>query len=140
MVTKNEAKANEVRYALPTMILSEEKDQNQYKIQAYEPGVLTISDQRYHSSLILSADKLIENWQVTSAAALGPEDATLILTCKPAIVLLGTGQSFIIPPTSFLDAIRTKGIGIEFMDTRAACHTFIVLTAEGRNVVAALLL
>jgi uncharacterized protein len=39
-----------------------------------------------------------------------------------------------------LAAVHRAGIGIEVMDTRAACRTFNILLQEGRKVAAALML
>lgn len=122
------------------MLITEDPGQGQYQIKAYQPGTITINEHEYHQSLILSAHKLIENWQPPAITALCLDDLTDVLALSPEIILLGTGQSFIIPPASFLSAVRAQRLGIEFMDTAAACRTFIALSAEDRKVVAALII
>ncbi len=57
---------------------------------------------------------------------------------KPELILLGTGQAQIFPPPSLLIPVYDSRIGLEVMDTDAACRTFNVLVGEGRNVLAAL--
>ena len=57
----------------------------------------------------------------------------------PEIVLLGTGPRQIFPAASFRAQFLSAGIGIEVMDTGAACRTFNVLVSEQRRVVALLM-
>ena len=57
----------------------------------------------------------------------------------PEIVLLGTGAQFRFPEPALLAPLYKAGIGVEVMDTPAACRTYNILLGEGRNVVAALL-
>jgi uncharacterized protein len=54
-------------------------------------------------------------------------------------VLLGTGPRQIFPAASFRAQFLSAGIGVEVMDTGAACRTFNVLVAEQRRVVALLM-
>jgi uncharacterized protein len=54
-------------------------------------------------------------------------------------VLLGTGATFIFPEPALLAPLRKAGIGVEVMDTAAACRTYNILLGEERNVVAALI-
>ena len=55
------------------------------------------------------------------------------------VLLLGCGPKLQMPPPDLRSALREKGIGIEPMDTGAACRTYNVLLAEGRAVAAALI-
>ena len=55
------------------------------------------------------------------------------------MVLLGTGRTFVVPEPRRLEPLRAAGIGVEVMDTAAACRTYNILLGEGRNVVAALI-
>ena len=59
---------------------------------------------------------------------------------KPEIILLGTGASFVFPDRARLAPLYNAGLGVEVMDTPAACRTYNILLGEGRNVVAALIL
>jgi uncharacterized protein len=71
--------------------------------------------------------------------ALGEADFERLLEPAPEMVVLGTGekQRFLHPRiTSPLHRAR---VGLEVMDTRAACRTYNILVAEGRNVIAALI-
>ena len=56
------------------------------------------------------------------------------------MVLIGTGErSAFIDPVLYLNLIE-RGIGVEVMTTGAACRTYNILMAEGREVVAGLIL
>lgn len=122
------------------MLFSEDAGHGQYQIKSYQTGSIVINEHTYTNSLIISAHKLIEPWRAPAIERLSLDDLAPALACHPDIVLLGTGPTFIIPPTSFMEAVRAQHLGLEFMDTAAACRTFIALSAEGRNVVAALML
>lgn len=58
----------------------------------------------------------------------------------PEVVLIGTGLSQHFLPVSTTQSLLSEGIGIEVMSTQAAARTYNILMAEGRRVVAALLL
>ena len=56
-----------------------------------------------------------------------------------ASAIIGTGSTFTFPEPQLLAPLRNAGIGVEVMDTPAACRTYNILLGEGRNVVAALI-
>ncbi len=55
------------------------------------------------------------------------------------LVILGLGRRGAPAAMALRAALKTRGIGIEAMDTGAACRTYNVLLAEDRRVAAALL-
>ena len=52
----------------------------------------------------------------------------------------GTGLRQVFPPAAVLRPLIEAGIGVEVMDTGAACRTYNILTAEGRNPLALLII
>jgi len=54
--------------------------------------------------------------------------------------LIGTGARFQFPEPALLAPLQKAGIGVEVMDTQAACRTYNILLGEGRSVAAALIL
>lgn len=116
-----------------------------YQIQSYQPGSLKINHQLYTASIIITPDQLIIDWPPQTIEALSNQsfdllfDSTLI-RMKPDILLIGTGERLIFPPIDTYGHLLNQRIGVEIMDTRAACRTFNALTAEGRNVAAALII
>ena len=122
------------------MIITEDSGDGMFKIQAYKPGAITINEKVYTQSLIISPNELISFWEPQSLTELKAPHLNKILTLKPEIILLGTGQRFIMPPTSLLAPLYAQKLSVENMDTGAACRTYTALMTEGRKVVAALLI
>lgn len=112
----------------------------QYQINGVDSQAITINHQPYAQSLIVSDAALTTDWFNGAWESMDAETLSAILQFKPEVVLLGTGdkQRFIHPKHT--QAFLSQNIGIECMTTAAACRTFNILTAEGRKVVAALLL
>lgn len=125
---------------ISAMILLEDTNSGDYRIRAYRPGVITINDKDYMQSLIIAAHALVDHWQPQSLNALLPEHFDAILVLKPEIVILGTGKHFALLPEEQLRPLTARNIGVECMDTGAACRTYTALASEGRAVVAALLI
>ncbi len=123
------------------MLITQEKpDVGRYHIRAYTQDSITINDQIYTNSLIIAPEKLITPWAPPSLEALQPEHFSEALALSPEILLLGTGPSFKIPSLTQLIPAYENKISIEYMDTHAACRTYIALLSEGRVVVAMLLM
>ena len=121
------------------MKLQAERPQGQNAITAYGPGFVTINGQTHHSSLIVGHDRLVPDWPVKSIEDLTAKHlAGLDRDCD--VILLGTGVKQRFPQREILLAMLRKRIGVEVMDSAAACRTYNILLAEGRAVVAALII
>ena len=105
----------------------------------YGEGYVQVGAKRHAASLVVSADRVIEDWPAASVDALAADHLAAIVELGPEIVLLGTGGAFRFPDAALLAPLYKAGIGVEVMDTPAACRTYNILLAEGRNVVAALI-
>lgn len=108
-------------------------------IRSYAAGRITVNQDVYTSSVIVTPDRIIGDWRPQAFADLTAADFDAITRLEPEVVLLGTGNRLQFPPSPIMRAIATANIGFEVMDTGAACRTYNVLMAEGRTVVAALL-
>ena len=108
-------------------------------IRAYAPGELRVGETTHRTSLIVMATELIEGWRPTRIDDLQPGDLEPILARRPEVLLLGSGARQQFPDRAVLAALYAARIGFEVMDTGAACRTYNVLVAEGRNVAAALI-
>jgi len=106
----------------------------------YGEGWVEVNRTRHHASLVVSASRLITDWPATSVEALGADHLAAIVELEPEIVLLGTGAALRFPEPAQLAPLYRAGIGVEVMDTPAACRTYNILLGEGRNVVAALVI
>lgn len=121
-------------------MLTLDDNSSAFQIQAFKPGTIQINGQAYTRSLIVSADTLIDDWRPQHINELKAEDLTVILSLKPAILLIGTGETLQFPDIETYGELLNHGIGVEVMNTAAACRTFNALTAEHRHVIAALII
>jgi uncharacterized protein len=109
-------------------------------IRGYGAAELKINDVIYRETVIVSASAVVALPEVCDIDDLAALDPSRILALEPELVLLGTGQRQIFPAASFRTQFLRAGIGLEVMDTGAACRTFNVLVAEQRRVVALLMM
>lgn len=107
-------------------------------VRAWRRGGLRVGDQWLRSHAIVSADRIVRDWPVSDPEALQPDDLEPALATDPDIIILGTGESLRRPAADLMGIMAERGIGVEIMDTPAACRTYNVLLHEGRSVVAAL--
>jgi uncharacterized protein len=108
-------------------------------IRAWEPGRVRIAERWVAGNVIVGAEKIIEGWTTAMPSALTVADLAPALELEPAIVIIGTGVEQALPDVELMGELATRGIGVEFMSTPAACRTFNVLLQERRRVVAALI-
>ncbi len=80
------------------------------------------------------------DWAVASTEFLTIEQLEDALAMKPGILLLGTGEVQTFPDPELMAAVMGLGIGLEVMNTAAACRTYNILASENRPVVAALII
>lgn len=107
-------------------------------INAYSEGSILVGNATYSSSLILSANDIIDDWPPQAFPELNSSHLEQVISLSPEIILLGTGQKILFPDAAIMSPITSNRIGYEIMDTGAACRSFNFLVAEGRHVVAAL--
>ena len=122
------------------MRLSLEFSAAAHVIRAYAEGVVTINDYQLRQSVIVTPDRLITDWPPQRFDDLVASHFQALVELNAEIVLLGTGkrQQFPAPPLTYL--LLSRGVGLEVMDTGAACRTYNIIMAEGRRVAAALLM
>jgi len=93
---------------------------------------------KLHNSFIITPEKLIEKWDVDNPHLLTKDHFQTIAQLKPELVILGTGEKIHFPSAEDYLFLQQQGIGVEVMDTAAACRTYNFLVADGRNVAAGL--
>lgn len=111
-----------------------------YVIRAYEQGRIRINSEHYTRSMILTPEQLITPWEPGSIGELQQEHLAQITTLQPELILLGTGGQLQFPDSRLYYYVLEQRIGLEVMDTEAACRTFNILAAEGRRVAAGLII
>jgi len=109
-------------------------------IRGYSATEVLIGAQRVERSCIVTAARLITEWEPQTFDDLRPAHLEAIFALVPQVVLLGSGatQRFATPAVS--RAFAERGVGLEVMQLGAACRTFNVLVQEERQVAAALFL
>ncbi|HVE44308.1 MAG TPA: Mth938-like domain-containing protein [Gammaproteobacteria bacterium] len=121
--------------------LNLDDNQSIYQIRAYEPGVMVqVNDERLTQSFIITPSKLYKNWAPLSAHSLTPDAFSLFLDLKPDVLLLGTGTQHVLLTPDIYAVLINAGIGVEIMNTGAACRTYNALSAENRHVAAGLII
>lgn len=121
------------------MKFAQDSQSEGYVITAYDNNSISINGKSFSSSLIVTVSQLEENWNLDAIEALQDEHIKQLLSFNPELILIGTGNRLVFPAVEVYAAVINHGIGIEFMDTAAACRTYNILMNEGRNVVAGLI-
>lgn len=122
------------------MKLQQERPVGQNLVTARGDGYVDVNGVRYQRSLLLLADRIESDWGVAGFAGLTETDFASIAATGCEVLLFGTGQHQRFPPPALLRPLMQARIGVEVMDTAAACRTYNILIAEDRKVAAALLL
>lgn len=122
------------------MKLHLQTDSDTFLFTAYDTEYVAINGVRYESSLIVLPRQIITDWQPTASDAMTAENFSVLTELELEILLLGTGPRLRFPSPRLIHAMAQQGIGIEAMDTFAACRTYNILAGDGRKVAAALIL
>jgi uncharacterized protein len=109
-------------------------------IESYGPGHVRINGRDYARSVAVSASRVSLDWGPDDVARLSAAHLEAVLAEDTQVLILGTGSRQRFPDPAVQHALLRRGIGVEVMDTGAACRTYNILVSEGRAVVAALLL
>jgi len=135
------------------MQFNQERDFTSYTIRACAPGEISVTlpavleadkaqpveVKTLTRSFIISPKQLIEDWAPRQLDELLAEHLEEVIALEPEVVLLGTGERLDFPDVAILAELTSRQIGVEVMDTAAACRTYNILMNEGRKVVAGLI-
>ncbi|MFZ5843532.1 MAG: Mth938-like domain-containing protein [Pseudomonadota bacterium] len=120
------------------MQLSLDNGAADFVVRAYEPGRIRINDTWYSEPVLLSPGRLETGVLPASFPALSVADIERWCASNAEVLLLGCGARHQLPNVQWLATAQRAGRTLDIMDTRAACHTYVVLASEGRKVLAAL--
>nr|VFJ95622.1 MAG: Uncharacterized conserved protein, contains Mth938-like domain [Candidatus Kentron sp. H]VFJ96239.1 MAG: Uncharacterized conserved protein, contains Mth938-like domain [Candidatus Kentron sp. H]VFK02377.1 MAG: Uncharacterized conserved protein, contains Mth938-like domain [Candidatus Kentron sp. H] len=127
---------------LPTTTLQADDNGHIRRVTGYGEAdgqpYIAVDGQKFTRSLILTPET-VSLWPPQALTEITPEHIALIMAHGPQVVLLGTGATQQFPAPSLFRVCTEQGIGVEAMNTLAACRTYNLLAGEGRAVVAALL-
>lgn len=122
------------------MALHLDTNTNLYLFTGHGEGYVAVNNHRYQQPVVVRAGEVRTDWAAADFTALTAAHFEYFLELKPEVLLLGTGakQQFA-HPNLYRELIKAR-IGVEFMDTPAACRTYNILVTEDRKVIAAVLL
>jgi uncharacterized protein len=109
-------------------------------IRAYSDREIQINERRFTKSVIVTADRIIDDAPLESVQTLSVQTIDAILALQPEVVLLGTGARMEFASMELTRRFAAAQIGFEAMATAAACRTYNVLVSEQRRVLAILML
>lgn len=104
------------------------------------PGFVRLGIVEYRENLLVTPERIVTGWASAGFDALTETDFAALAALAPEVALLGTGASLRFPDPRLTRPLIDARIGLEVMDTPAACRTFNILAAEGRRVAAGILL
>ncbi len=102
-------------------------------IEGYGPGFFRLGTH------VLRGACLITPWDAGPWGGLEDLATPLAMAGRIDVLLLGLGAEIAPVPRAFREALEAEGIGVEPMNSPAACRTYNVLLGEGRRIAAALL-
>jgi uncharacterized protein len=108
-------------------------------ITAYGPGWVAIQGEKIEHSVLITSEGLRVDWDCARFEDLGPQHFAQLAALDVELVIFGSGERLRFPKPEWQVALMQRRIGLESMDTQAACRTYNILAGEGRKVAAALL-
>ena len=109
-------------------------------ITAYGPGWVAIQGEKVTNSVLITSDGLRQDWDCSKFEDLTPQHFAQLASLEVELVIFGSGNRLRFANPEWQMGLMQRRIGLETMDTQAACRTFNILAGEGRKVAAALLI
>ncbi len=109
-------------------------------ITRHDGDALWVGNTRFTHSLLVPWQGVVLPWAPARPDDLLAEHFEALLALQPELVIFGSGPRLKFVSPALTRALIERRIGVETMDTAAACRTYNVLVSEGRSAVAALLL
>ncbi len=109
-------------------------------LTAHGPGWVAINNEKITHSVVIGSNGERFDWNCADFSEIGEAHFAQLAELGAEMIIFGSGGRIRFPSPSWLQPLMARRIGVETMDTHAACRTFNILAGEGRHVVAALLL
>ncbi len=109
-------------------------------ISRHDAAAVWVNAERHSASVLVPWRGAVQSWPAASVDRLEAAHFEQVLSMHPELVVFGSGQRLRFVSAALTRSLIERGIGVETMDTAAACRTYNVLAHEGRSVVAALLI
>ena len=121
------------------MKLQADRIEGQNAISRHGVEGVVVNGIEHRQSVLVPWQGPVVPWGVGGFEGLTVASFEAISALQPEVVVFGSGERLRFPKPALLQTLMKRRIGLETMDTPAACRTYNVLLAEGRSVVAALL-
>lgn len=121
------------------MKLHRDSTDGHYSFTGYGDDYVAINGKNHQGNLVLLPRRLIQDWTDATFDSLTQAEFDFLAELKMEIMILGTGAKQRFPHPQLLQGLMRAGVGLEVMNTQAACRTYNILVAEGRSVGCALL-
>lgn len=108
-------------------------------IARHDGASIWVAGRQHAGHVVVPATGDVRRWSASDFASLDVGHFDELAAGAPELVIFGSGARLRFVAPALLRGLIERRIGIETMDTAAACRTFNVLVSEGRSVVAALL-
>ena len=108
-------------------------------VTAYDDDGVEFNAIRYTASLLVLPEIAPQAWPVDSFESLTEEHFAHLASFDPDVVILGTGRRQRFAHPKLTGPLISRRIGVECMDSQAACRTYNILMTEGRKVALALI-
>jgi uncharacterized protein len=109
-------------------------------ISGYGPGWVGVNGEKITYSVIVASTGERIAWDAASFEELGPAHFAQLAQLGCEVAIFGSGARIRFPRPAWLKPLVDAQVGLETMDTAAACRTYNILAQEGRKVAVALLL
>jgi uncharacterized protein len=109
-------------------------------ISGYGPGWVSVNGEKITHSVIVASTGERMAWDARKFEDLGPAHFAQLAELGIEVAIFGSGSRIRFPRPVWLKPLIDMGVGLETMDSAAACRTYNILAQEGRKVAVALLI
>lgn len=131
------------------MKFTQENGAGRYRVRSYDAAQVTVEwgalddegtpqlmSESLTVSFLLTPDDLDTDNLPVSVVDLKTEHFKKLVALETEVVLLGTGADMKFPAAELVGWLSRQGVGLEVMNTAAACRTYNLLMLEDRRVAA----
>ena len=109
-------------------------------ISGYGPGWISVGNEKISTSVVIGSSGERFIWNCNRFEDLTTDHFAQLAAMNTELIIFGSGDRLRFPQPAWMKSLIDKQIGIETMDTQAACRTYNILAGEGRRVAVALLI